>query len=193
MRVPLSPACFSADRPWIISHRKLRILSAMPRKGGEAGELLLYPDLPVLGAVHDHTEALSFAKIAVAASPAVAALIEYCKSEALGLLEQNIDIAPALIAALIEKGTLLTDEIDAIISATVVLRSLEKERQRRDDWKARQLNAGPRSMASDVAQCEAVIVSKTGKASRCGMPDVLSVTSDRKFHNNASQPPCRLR
>jgi hypothetical protein len=46
-----------------------------------------------------------------------------------------------LVAALIEKGTLLTDEIDQIISATVAVRSLEKERRRRDDWKARQLNA----------------------------------------------------
>jgi hypothetical protein len=109
--------------------------------GGEAGERLLHPDLPVLGAIHDHTEALSFAKIAVATKPAVGALIEYCKSEARGLLEQNIDVARALVAALIEKGTLLSDEIDAIISGTVVARSLEKERQRRTDWKQRELSA----------------------------------------------------
>jgi hypothetical protein len=94
-----------------------------------------------LGTAHDHVEADAFAKIAVAASPAVASLIEYCKSEARGLLEQNIDIARTLVAALIEKGTLLTDEIDAIISATVVARSLEKERRRRDDWHQRRASA----------------------------------------------------
>lgn len=103
--------------------------------GGEAGELLLYPDVPVLGTVHDHTEAQAFAKIAVAASPAVAALIDYCKAEARGLLEANKDIAVALVEALIKKGTLLTEEIDAILSATVVARSLKKGRQRRQDWK----------------------------------------------------------
>jgi hypothetical protein len=32
------------------------------------------------------------------------------------MLEQNMDIARALVAALSEKGTLLTNEIDAIIS-----------------------------------------------------------------------------
>jgi hypothetical protein len=109
--------------------------------GGEAGETLLHPELPVLGAVHDHTEAQAFARLAVAASPSVAALITYCKAEARGLLESNIDIARALVAALIEKGTLLTDEIDRIISATVVARSLEREHRRRDAWKLRERNA----------------------------------------------------
>ncbi len=108
---------------------------------GEVCELLLHPDLPVLGAVHDHVEADAFAKIAVAASPAVGALIEYCRAEAHALLEQNIDIARALVEALIEKGTLLTDEIDAIISAAVVARSLERERKRRDDWREREASA----------------------------------------------------
>jgi hypothetical protein len=59
---------------------------------------------------------------------------ENCKAEARGLLEQNMDIARVLVAALIEKGTLLTDEIDAIISTAVVTLLLEKGRQRRDDW-----------------------------------------------------------
>jgi hypothetical protein len=68
-------------------------------------------------------------------------LIRYCKAEARGLLEQNIDIARALVAGLIEKGTLVTDEIDRIISAAVVARSLEKERQRRYDWKECERNA----------------------------------------------------
>jgi hypothetical protein len=57
------------------------------------------------------------------------------------LLEANIDIARALVEALIEKGTLLTDEIDAIISATVVARLVETERQRRADWERRKESA----------------------------------------------------
>jgi hypothetical protein len=43
-------------------------------------------------------------------------LIRYCKAEARGLLVSNTDITRALVAALIEKGALVTDEIDGIIS-----------------------------------------------------------------------------
>jgi hypothetical protein len=61
--------------------------------------------------------------------------------EARGLLEQNIDIARALVEALIEKGTLLTDEIDAIISTGIIARSLDKERKRRNDWREQEASA----------------------------------------------------
>jgi hypothetical protein len=47
--------------------------------GGEVAELILHPDCPSLGAKHDQVEANAFAKVAVAASPAVAALIAYCE------------------------------------------------------------------------------------------------------------------
>ena len=46
--------------------------------GGEVAEFILFPDHPSLGAKHDQIEANAFAKVAVAASPAVAALIAYC-------------------------------------------------------------------------------------------------------------------
>jgi hypothetical protein len=110
---------------------------------------LLHPDCPSLGANHDFVEADAFAKIAVAARPAVAALVEYCKAEARALLEQNLDIARALVAALIAKGTLVTAEIDQIIFECVKVRSADKERQRRNDWKARQLNASEFLMRLD--------------------------------------------
>jgi hypothetical protein len=61
--------------------------------------------------------------------------------EARGLLQQNIDIARALVAALIEKGTLFADEIDQIISTGIIARSLDKERKRRDDWREREASA----------------------------------------------------
>jgi hypothetical protein len=41
--------------------------------GGEVAELILHPDQPSLGAKHDQIEANAFAKVALAASPAVAA------------------------------------------------------------------------------------------------------------------------
>jgi hypothetical protein len=107
----------------------------------EEAELLLHPGSPSLGAQHDFIEADAFARVAVAAQPAVRALIEYCKAEARALLEQNIDIVEALVEALIAKGTLVTDEIDAIISAGMTARSASMERQRRADWKQRERNA----------------------------------------------------
>jgi hypothetical protein len=107
----------------------------------EEAEFLLHPDLPSLGAVQDFTEAEGFARVAVAAQPAVRALIEYCKAEARALLEQNIDIVEALVEALVAKGTLYTDEIDAIISAGMTARSATMERNRRADWRQRERNA----------------------------------------------------
>jgi hypothetical protein len=116
---------------------------------GEAGELL-HPDLPVLGAIHDHTEAQSFAKIAVVASPAVASLIEYCKAEARAILQQNVDIVRALVEALIARGTLLGDEIDEIIFRTKAAETIAIERQRRRDWQQRQESAARFSVSIAV-------------------------------------------
>jgi hypothetical protein len=74
--------------------------------GGKVAELILHPDHSSLGAKHDQIEANAFAKVAVAASPAVAALIEYCEAEAAALIRANIEIVDALVEALIEAGTL---------------------------------------------------------------------------------------
>jgi hypothetical protein len=122
-------------------HYQRCIGNIMELVAGQEAELLLHSDQPVLGAVHDFVEADAFAKLAVVASPSVEALIKYCQAESRGLLEKNIDIARALVAALIAKGTLLTDEIDQIISATVVARAVEAERVRRNDWHRREQSA----------------------------------------------------
>src|SRR4030088_1471460 len=74
--------------------------------GGRIAELILHPELPALGAVHDDVEARAFAKVACAAPPAVKALIEYCEAEATALLKSNLPIVHALVAALVERGTL---------------------------------------------------------------------------------------
>jgi len=107
----------------------------------ECAELILHPDLPSLGAKHDFVEAGAFAKVAVAAQPAVAALISYCRAEATALLAANIDIVNALVEALIEHGTLSGEQVDEIISNCITVRSMAAERQRRVDWKQRESNA----------------------------------------------------
>jgi hypothetical protein len=108
---------------------------------GEAAELILHPDLPSLGAVHDFTEANAFARVAVAAQPAVVALVRYCRAEATALLTVNRDILDALVEALIEHGTLTGEQVDEIISNCITVRSMAAERKRRVDWKQRESNA----------------------------------------------------
>jgi hypothetical protein len=111
--------------------------------GSTVAEQILHPDQDTLGAKHDHVEAAAFARVACAAgtSPAVAALISYAEAEAHALLTQNIHLLNMMVEVLIEKGTMSGDEVDEVISAGVVARSLEKERQRRADWRQRERNA----------------------------------------------------
>jgi hypothetical protein len=111
--------------------------------GGTVAEKILHPDQPSLGAKHDHVEAAAFARVAcvAGASPAVAALISYAEAEAAALLTQNLDIVKALVEELIEAGTLTGDRVDEIISAGVVVRSLEMERRRRAEWRRREVLA----------------------------------------------------
>jgi hypothetical protein len=108
---------------------------------GECAELVLHPDLASLGATHDFVQADAFAKIAVAAQPAVAALIGYCRAEATALLTENRDILDALVAALVERGTLDGEQVDIIIADTIAARAVEAELTRRADWKHRERNA----------------------------------------------------
>jgi len=91
---------------------------------------------------HGHkNEANAFAKVAVAASPAVAALIAYCEAEAAALIRANIEIVQALVEALIERGILTGDEIDAIIAREIAVKALANERARRAAWKIVEKNA----------------------------------------------------
>jgi hypothetical protein len=108
---------------------------------GECAESLLYPDLPSLGATHDFVEADAFARVAVAAQPAVKALVAYCRAEATALLTANRDMVDALVEALIEVGELSGERVDEIISECVSVRSAETERQRRIGWKTCENNA----------------------------------------------------
>jgi hypothetical protein len=108
---------------------------------GECAEALLHPDLPSLGATHDGIEARAFARVAVAASPAVEALIGYAAAEATALLTANRDMVVSLVEALVEFGELSGVRVDEIISDCVTRRSAETERKRRDDWREREASA----------------------------------------------------
>jgi hypothetical protein len=100
---------------------------------GQEAELLLYPG-PALGAQHDFSEADAFAKICVVASPAIASLIEYCKAEARAILRENLDIARALVAELVNRGTLVTEQIDEIIVRGIAIKALAAEHEARRRW-----------------------------------------------------------
>jgi predicted amidohydrolase len=54
---------------------------------GKCAELILHPELPRLGPVHDEIEAAAFARVATASatSPVVAALLAYAEAEATAL------------------------------------------------------------------------------------------------------------
>lgn len=101
----------------------------------------MHPDVSSLGAVHDFVEADAFAKIAVAAQPAVQALIKYCEEETRALILANLDIVNALVDALIEHGILSGDQVNERISHEVAMRLIKIEHQRRDDWRVREKNA----------------------------------------------------
>ena len=88
---------------------------------GKCAEKILHPDVPSLGAVHDFVEADTFAKIAIAAQPAVQALIKYCEAEARALILADLDIVNALVDALIEHGTLNGGQVNERISHEVAI------------------------------------------------------------------------
>lgn len=66
----------------------------------------------------------------IAVTPrAVDALLDYAEAEARGIIEQNADIVAALAAELIERGTLLTNDIQRIVDIEVARRSEWCERK----------------------------------------------------------------
>jgi hypothetical protein len=103
---------------------------------GSVCERVMFPDLPPLPAEHDRIEARALASVICASPAAIDALLAYAEAEARALIEANLDVAEALTDALVEKGTLLGDEVDAIISACVARRGLALEYERRSRWKA---------------------------------------------------------
>jgi hypothetical protein len=98
---------------------------------GRVCERVLFPDHSPLPAEHDVIEAMAIASV-VSASPA--ALVTYCEAEAGALIQGNLSVVSALTDALVEKGTLVGDEVDQIISATLAAETLAAEHERRKRW-----------------------------------------------------------
>jgi hypothetical protein len=103
---------------------------------GPMAELVMYPDLPPLPVEHDWAEARALASVVCASSSAVDAMLAYVKAEAEALIRDNIDIVEALTDALVAKGTLLSDEVDQIISACMARRAVAVEHEKRKRWQA---------------------------------------------------------
>ena len=59
-------------------------------------------------------------------------------AEANATIAANLDIARALVEALIEAGTLTGEQVDRNISREIALRSIELEKVRRNEWRERQ-------------------------------------------------------
>jgi hypothetical protein len=108
---------------------------------GSVGEHIMFPDLAPLPAEHDWAEARALASVVCASPAAIDALLAYAEAEAEALIRANIGIVSALVDALVEKGTLIGDEVDAIIAACVARRSLAAEHERRRSWQGVVTNA----------------------------------------------------
>jgi hypothetical protein len=108
---------------------------------GRVAETILHPDLPPLNSVHDHVEAAAFARVSAATRSATSELIKYAEAEAAALIHENIDVARALVDALIAHGSLTGDQVDRVIVDAVGARSQAAERKRRPDWHEREASA----------------------------------------------------
>ena len=69
------------------------------------------------------------------------ALLAYCEAEAEALIRANRDIVEGLTDGLVDKGTLVGEEVDAIIAACVARRALTAEQERRKRWQGIMANA----------------------------------------------------
>jgi hypothetical protein len=108
---------------------------------GSVGESIMFPDLAPLPAEHDRAEARALACVVCASPAAIDALLAYCEAEAEALIRNNLDVVEMLTDALVEKGSLIGDEVDAIIAACVARRSLAAEHERRRCWQGIIANA----------------------------------------------------
>jgi hypothetical protein len=102
---------------------------------GSVAENAMFPDLPPLPAEHDRIEARALASVVCASPAAIDALLAYCEAEAKALICANRDVVETLTDALVEKGTLIGEEVDAVIAACVARRALIAEQERRKRWK----------------------------------------------------------
>jgi hypothetical protein len=108
---------------------------------GSLGERVIFPDLPPLLAEHDRCEAKALASVVCASPAAIDALLAYAEAEAEALIRANLSAVSALTDALVEKGTLFSEEVDQIIATAADAELLAAEQARRLAWLTRSENA----------------------------------------------------
>jgi hypothetical protein len=101
---------------------------------GRVCEKVLFPDHEPLSADHDFIEARALASVISAAPDA---LLRFAEAEAEALIRAHLGVVTALVDALVEHGTLHSEQIDRIISDTVAGEMLASELLERQRWSQR--------------------------------------------------------
>lgn len=109
---------------------------------GRVGEKIFFPDNEPIPAALDFVEARAFASIMCSSPASVAALLRWAEAEAEALIRQHMTAVSMLADELVERGELLTEQIDQIIGAAVDVDKLKIEHARRKEMKARTDRAG---------------------------------------------------
>jgi hypothetical protein len=104
---------------------------------GTVCERVMFPDCPVLSAKHDAVEARALASVVCAASAAVDAFVRYAEAEAEALIRAHQGVVTALVDALVENGTLYSEQIDRIINDAVAAEIVASELLERQRWSQR--------------------------------------------------------
>jgi hypothetical protein len=104
---------------------------------GTVCERVMFPNCPVLSAEHDAIEARALASVVCAAPAAVDAFVGYAEAEAEALIRAHLGVVTALVDALVEKGTLYSEQIDRIINDAVAAEIVASELLERQRWSQR--------------------------------------------------------
>jgi hypothetical protein len=125
---------------------------------GTVCERVIFPHRTPLAALHDQLEARAFASVACASRDSIDAMLTYAEAEAEGIIRGQLGVVSALIDALVDKGTLMGDEVDLIIRDTIARKLMAAEHDRRKQWQ--RVLANTRAMfASDLGLRELYVFS----------------------------------
>jgi hypothetical protein len=104
---------------------------------GSVCERVIFPDVPVLSTEHDAIEARALASVVCGTPAAVDAFLRYAEAEAEALIRAHLGVVTALVDALVEKGTLYSEQIDRIINDAVAAEIVASELLERQRWSQR--------------------------------------------------------
>jgi hypothetical protein len=113
--------------------------------GGTVCERVIFPHLTPLAALHDQLEARALASVACASRDSIDAMLTYAEPGAEWIIRGQLGVVSALIDALVDKGTLMADEVDLIIRDTIARKLMAAEHDRRKQWQRVLANAATKS------------------------------------------------